>query len=219
MNVLEHLREMIDGADHAPQSRLPPERALAARLGVSRGVVRRALDALEAEGKVWRHVGRGTFVGSRSTRPVDSFSLVTKMTNPTEVMEVRLIIEPRIAALAALRATSMHTVQMERLVQRGQAATDATSFEKWDSGFHRTIAEAAGNNFLLAILDAVNALRREKIWGRLKEESFSQRSKEAYCAQHRAIVAAISDRHAPRAEKLMRAHLEDVRRAILRFQP
>ncbi|MCK5444854.1 MAG: winged helix-turn-helix transcriptional regulator, partial [Rhodospirillaceae bacterium] len=57
------LKNYINDKELAPQSKLPPERQLCEELGISRGELRKALSLLEAEGKIWRHVGRGTFAG------------------------------------------------------------------------------------------------------------------------------------------------------------
>ena len=70
--------------------RLPPERELAEELGVSRGTLRKALADLEVEGLIWRHVGRGTFVGNRPVETVQDLGEVTRRTNPAGVMEARL---------------------------------------------------------------------------------------------------------------------------------
>ena len=87
--------------------RLPPERQLSEALGISRTELRKALGVLEAEGQIWRHVGKGTFFGAR---PIDNFSDVSALarrTNPAEMMRARLVIEPEIARAAALTATAV----------------------------------------------------------------------------------------------------------------
>lgn len=217
--VLVRLREMIDAGEYPSQSRLPSERALAERLGVSRSVMRHAFAELEAEGKLWRHVGRGTFVGTRPPHPVESLSLITKNTNPNEVMEVRLAFEPEVAALAALRATSMDVAQMERCIRRSEAAADIAAYEQWDGALHRTITQSVGNNFMMAIFDAVNAVRRSRIWGRLKEQTLNAERQDVYTEQHKGIVDSIADRNARQAEARMRVHLETVRGDLFKHRP
>src|ERR671913_1013572 len=89
--VITQLRAYLAQATLPEDGRLPPERDLSEALGVSRTELRKALGTLEAEGQIWRHVGKGTFVGSR---PVDSFAdiaALAKRTNPAELMRARLI--------------------------------------------------------------------------------------------------------------------------------
>ena len=81
-----------------PQSRLPPERDLAQQLSVSRMALRAGLERLEAEGRIWRHVARGTFVGKRPEVAPKALSFITMNTSPAEVLEARLTIEPRLPA-------------------------------------------------------------------------------------------------------------------------
>ena len=103
--VLTQLRAYLAHAGGLAGARLPPERQLAEELGVSRGTLRHALADLEAEGLIWRHVGRGTFIGNRPVDTVQDLSEVTRRTNPAGVMEARLSLEPELARLAALHAT------------------------------------------------------------------------------------------------------------------
>ncbi len=215
MAVVAELRRLIEGDDLAPSGRMPPERALAARLGVGRTVLRNALAELETEGVIWRQQGRGTFVGERQAPPLGYLPRIAKMTNPAEVMEVRLIIEPRIAALTALRASSVEIADMERYVAKAKGATDTNTFERWDGRFHHAMAAAARNSFLLAIFDVVNNVRSDELWGRLKEATLNDVRRDAYSEQHRAIVALIRDRDAAGAEAAMRRHLDSVERDLL----
>lgn len=215
MNVLDNLSKMIEDQNLSPPARLPPERVLAGRLRVSRTTLRRALSELESEGRIWRHVGRGTFVGPRPTLSVDTPPQITRMTNPAEVMEVRLIIEPRIAGMTALRATTTDIGQMERMVRKGRAAKSTDTFEYWDGALHQAMARAARNNFLLAIFDTINSVRRDELWGRLKEATMSKERRAVYANQHETIVALIKDRDAAAAEGAMRAHLETVKGHLL----
>lgn len=64
-NLEQRLRDLIDNAGYRHNDRVPPERELCKTLGTTRNQLRKALAGLEAQGRVWRHVGRGTFVGAR----------------------------------------------------------------------------------------------------------------------------------------------------------
>ncbi|KAB2911780.1 MAG: FadR family transcriptional regulator [Hyphomicrobiaceae bacterium] len=217
--LVSQLLGLIDDPAKGPQSRLPAERDLAEQLGVSRARLRRALAVLEAEGRVWRHVGQGTFVGRRPPVDDEIVTRITRITNPAEVMETRLVIEPKIAALAALRATGEHVGHMESCLRKGAVAEDLKTYELWDVTLHRTIAEAAGNTLLLTLFNAVSAARQGRVWGRLKEATLTDTHRDFYIRQHRDIVASIRDRDAGAAERLMRVHLESVRVDLLTPPP
>src|SRR6476659_7563688 len=106
-DVITQLRAYLTQTELPDDGRLPPERDLSDALGASRTELRKALSALESEGQLWRHVGKGTFIGSR---PLDTFAdiaALARRTNPAEVMRVRLIVEPEIARAAALTVTPM----------------------------------------------------------------------------------------------------------------
>ena len=92
-------------ADLGEDGRLPPERELAETLDIGRTVLRKALATLQGEGVVWRHVGKGTFMGERPIDNISDINALVLRTNPTEVMAARLAFEPEIARLAAANAT------------------------------------------------------------------------------------------------------------------
>lgn len=212
-SALERLRELVARCESTGETRLPAERELARQLGVSRGTLRRALDAIEAEGLIWRHVGQGTFIGTR--QPALKRSHITRFTNPDEVMEARLMLEPRLAAMAAFRASAEEVARMEYCLRKSEAAGTIEMFELWDGRLHRTIAEAARNHMLLALFDNLNAVREDDVWGKLKTASFNRPRKVGYMNQHRELVEAIRQRDAGAAERIMQMHLETVRRDLL----
>jgi Transcriptional regulators len=110
--------------------------------------LREGLEILEAEGRIWRHVGKGTFVGPRPLQGATGLDLVSAMTSPEEVLEVRLLFEPLIARLAATRATAPEIENIERLLEKSDGARDAKTWELWDGTLHRAVAQAAHNKLL-----------------------------------------------------------------------
>lgn len=213
--TVDELRNLIRTSQFPPQSKLPSERDLAARLRVSRSTLRSAMGALEAEGEVWRHVGKGTFVGKRPPEGREVFPLPADLTNPTEVMEVRLILEPQIADMAARRATINDISFMKQCLEKGEAAKDTATYEMWDGALHRAIAEAARNTLLLALFNAVNAIREHAVWGQLKEATLNDQRRRRYSMQHKNLVRAIERRDAVDCQRLMREHLAAVRDDML----
>jgi DNA-binding FadR family transcriptional regulator len=185
-------------------------------LGVSRAELRKALAVLEAEGQLWRHVGKGTFLGDRPLDTMADIAAITRRTNPAEVMRTRLLLEPEVARLAALNATPAQIAEMGVCLKKSREAGSWRQYEGWDNRLHRVIAEATQNNLLLALLDTLNAVRRAVAWGRRRANPVRPDPDHHSFAEHEAIVAAIADRDMGRAAACMRRHLESVERNLLR---
>lgn len=216
-DATRRVRDFLLHGKFADQDRLPPERDLACELGLTRTRLRTALDRLEAEGLIWRHVGRGTFVGRRPVTAPDSLSIVD-LTNPREIMEARIAVEPETARLAAHRATSRDLALLRDCVRQGNDTRDPSAFQACDARLHRAIAEAAGNRLLLALYDAVHVNRASEVWGRLRDALLTEDRMVLYARHHAEIVAAISERDARRSRELMLAHLLSVESNIFREQ-
>ena len=205
--ALDRLRRLLDAGDYAADGQLPAERELADRFGVGRRAVRRALDVLEIEGRIWRRQGSGTFAGPGPHRATDLISTLTAKTDMLEVMEVRVRIEPAIAQLAAIRASAAGVERLRQLADKIAASRDADGRELWDSAFHRAIAELAGNTLFLALFDVVDRVRQDEAWRHIREAARSKGHLALYVQQHAAIVAAIADRDPSAAAAAMRQHL------------
>ncbi|WP_064684957.1 FadR/GntR family transcriptional regulator [Rhizobium bangladeshense] len=214
------LKDFIEAEGLEPGDRLPPERDLALKLGLPRTALRRMLSSLEKEGRLIRHVGRGTFIAgsgvssSALRRPAISEG-DTLRTYPAEVFEARLIIEPKIAALAALRATRQEVEEMQKSIARGSASESLGEFEKWDAVFHRIIVQAARNGLLASLYEGIHAVRAGNLWGKMKEQSLTSERMTAYIVSHQAILDAIKDRDSREAERNMYDHIIDARTNIL----
>jgi DNA-binding FadR family transcriptional regulator len=217
--ALTQLRALMANMDLSVDSRLPPERQLVEMLGVNRPALRKALATLEAEGQIWRHVGKGTFIGSRPSHALGDIAAMAQRTNPGEVMRTRIALEPEIAALAALTATPAHVAEMRLCMQKSRSAATWRQYEAWDNRLHRVIGEATQNYLLLALLDTLNAVRRTVTWGRLRVNKERPGPDHHSFAEHEAIVNAIEDRDRNRARDAMRQHLEQVERNLLNPRP
>src|SRR6185295_2249054 len=99
------------------------------------------------------------------------FDRILEFTNPLEVIEVRLAIEPVVARLAALRASQADIRRLEGLVSETKDASDPLVYEKADERFHRAVAEAARNALFLSLFDTLSASRRDATWRRLSENA------------------------------------------------
>jgi DNA-binding FadR family transcriptional regulator len=214
--ALTQLRAYLAQSSFAVDSRLPPERELSQLLGVTRAELRKALSVLESEGQIWRHVGKGTFIGTRPIETLADITAVTRSTNPAEVMQTRLALEPEVARLAALNASAGQIAEMRLCLQKTRAADTWRQYESWDNRLHRLVAESTQNTLLLAVLDTLCAVRRAVTWGRLRAERVKPAANHHSFAEHEELVAAIADRDMERARAAMRRHLESVERNLLR---
>lgn len=205
--ALNRLRAYLVAQALPQGSQLPPERQLAEHFGVSRRALRRALDALEAEGVLWRRQGAGTFIGEPEVLPLSPQALIAT-TDFAEIMEVRLRIEPALAQMAALRARPDEVARMRDLARRITASEDADARELWDGTLHRLIAQAARNALFLALFDMVNAIRQDEAWRKVREQARARAGSRATTfMQHNAIVDAIAARDPAAAGRAMHEHL------------
>lgn len=213
--ALEQLRALLADQTSDQEHRLPSERELATRFNVSRRALRAALDILEDEGQIWRRQGQGTFSGER--RPTGNMPVnqIATFTNPIEVMDVRIEIEPALARMAAARATPALIEQLEKLAQKAEQADDVASWEKWDSAFHSKIADASGNQLFIAIMSIIDEIRRNNAWQQFRTRVRSTGRNSLSVTQHNAILDAIRRFHPLDAEEAMRTHLISLREAVI----
>ena len=210
--IVEQIENSVLAGILKPGDQLPAERELANQFGVSRTAVREAVKTLREKGLVEAYPGRGTFITNGTSQAIrQSFGLMLKMggaESTLQLVEVREILEPEIAALAATRAQDRHIAGMSEAVATMEAAmTDPDRFVEADLDFHLLLAEATENPFVPILIDSIVGLLRE------------QRRRNAHVAEglargqshHRRILAAI-ERHDPvAAREAMRAHLRQVR--------
>jgi DNA-binding FadR family transcriptional regulator len=208
------LRRYLSRQDISLNSRLPPERELCKELGTSRAELRKALAVLEAEGQVWRHVGRGTFIGPRPVLNLSDVEYLGGRTSPAQVMESRLAIEPQLARLAALHGTKADFAEMRRCNRRCRAAREWRVYEAWDNKFHRAVAAATHNTVLVSLFDTLNTVRRSTVWGQLRSTTLPPADHASFC-EHDALYEAIAGRDPDLAAESMRIHLRTVRDRVL----
>ena len=208
--ALTQLRAWLAQRDFSDNGRLPPERELIDILGVSRSDLRKALAALEKKGELWRHVGKGTFIGARPVEEQTGIAQVAEKSNPLDVTRARILIEPVLCREAAINATGVHIDELTRCLRAQREATTWRQYENADNRFHRIIAEASGNVVLLALFDQLNAIRRTVVWGRLRDETASPPPNHHSFGQHEDIAKAICERDQDAAANTMWLHLRQV---------
>ena len=191
--------------------KLPTERELGETYGVARNTVRRALQVLEQENLIIRHVGRGTFKAGGGPSAEEAFLPSADSLSPASVVECRLIFEPEMAPLAVARATQADLDRLSSCLKGGGQATTVEAFEHWDGALHEAIAQATHNQTIVAMARALAVVRTRGEWGQLKARSMTPEHRRALHDQHAAIVASLQDRDRDAARSLMREHILYVR--------
>ena len=211
--------ERCGAGSSGPGSRLPTERQLAHELGVTRTMVRHALALLEAEGRVSREVGRGTFLRGSGVRPTpargDRAPGRSEDVGPADVMAARRLIEPQVLPLVVAWATARDFDEMRRCLAGGAAAQSYDEFEVWDFALHHAIVAASRNPLLVAMYQEVVRARRGALWGSLKRRNDTRQRRVAYQRDHEQLVDALSARELQRAVAVMDAHLGRVEANLL----
>lgn len=213
---LDRLREWLRVNRPEVGSRLPPERALAETLEISRPELRKAFAVLEVEGRINRHVGRGTFVAEPPEAGPMPASLValTERTGPHDAMMARLSLEPELAHLAAFHATALQISQAQALANDIRAAKTWATYEKLDHALHELIAKSAGNVLLYELYKIMNAVRKVVVWRQLSSGTKGPPPDYHSFDEHDAIIAAIAGRDQSAARAAMRRHLHSTLNAM-----
>ncbi len=214
--VAEQIKRLIVKGVLKPGDRLPPERDLALKFGVARSSIRDAIRTLEVMGILEPRQGHGTVV-----REASAESLVVPLTQVlmrkremiAELVEVRRMIEPALAARAAVNATEQEIDHLEEILgrqeqkmRRGQPSIDE------DTEFHYALALAARNSVVLQVLDLLMDLLRESRTRSLQVPGRLERS----LSGHRRILRAVQRRDPVGAETAVRKHLKEIEEIVLK---
>lgn len=210
--IVQQVEDSILKGALRPGNQLPPERELAQQFGVSRTAVREAVKALREKGLVEAYPGRGTFVTEGTSQAVrESLDRMIKIGQPEGspfLVEVRSILEPEIAGLAATRASEEDLATMREAVEvMDKAMGDPEAYIEADLDFHLALAEAADNPIILSLIDSIVGILREQRMRIFKVEGGPERGQY----HHRQILKAVEERDTEGAREAMRAHLQQVR--------
>lgn len=216
-SALAQVRAYIVERGFRPGDRLPPERALCIDLALNRAELRRALQVLEQENRLWRHVGKGTFLTDAppAAAPEGGFGQLAQQVSPADVLRARGALEPAIAREAALHASASAIAKLRLTVDRAMEAATWREYEALDTEFHRQIAESSGSTTLLALFDQLNVLRRMVTWGRMVRSTTRPPADHSSFAEHARIIDAIAIRDPEAAQIAMRAHIRTVENRLL----
>jgi GntR family transcriptional repressor for pyruvate dehydrogenase complex len=210
--IVQQIEDSILKGDLKGGEQLPAERELAQQFGVSRTAVREAMKTLREKGLVEAYAGRGTFVTNETARSMRHTLDRMMRGGPSEgavhLVEVREILEPEIAALAAKRADEeAHSAMRESITVMDTARLDPEGFIEGDLDFHLALAEAAGNPLILSLIDSIVGLLREQRLRTYHIDGGPERGQY----HHKRILAAIERRDPRGAREAMCAHLRQVR--------
>lgn len=213
--VARQLQDLMQQGVLRSGDRLPPERELATRFGVSRATIRQALSVLQATGLIESRIGDGTFARAAATElSVTDLAGVLRSAQATltDQLELRRLVEPQVAGLAAERASDgeLEDLRGHIALQEVRAAQGLPFIEE-DSAFHLGIARATKNALLVKMVEGIHELLRDS-------REHSQRAAGGTGASlegHRRIYEAIRKRDGEAAYDAMLAHILNVERLSL----
>ncbi|MBX3622142.1 MAG: FadR family transcriptional regulator [Rhizobacter sp.] len=217
-HIADQLMQMVARGEYPPGTRLPAERDLAARLGVSRPSVREALIALEVEGVVEVRGGAGVFVlhervpqQRRHTGP----DPLAPAPGPFDLIRARWVVESECAELAATHATPEQLAAMKRALDdmRAERRHNAASLDA-DQRFHLAIAEASGNSALVMLTRQLWDVRLGPLYLQFESHFSSEEIWRHAVQEHVELLNAIVSRDGAAAREAMRRHMKN---AELRF--
>ena len=215
--VRDNLAERITSGALRPGDRLPSERALSAEFAVSRNVVREALGSLAAMGVVETKPGAGVYVADLTKASMLTFLNPAAVLHPSSLrtlLQVREVIEPGIAALAAQLAGPQELEDLHALMRESEEKIDdPEAYIELDGQIHDALARMSRNPVLIWISDGIRESARASrepgnLHAELRHESM---------LGHQAIFDAIAARDPARAAAAMRDHLICVQRYLLEF--
>jgi GntR family transcriptional regulator, transcriptional repressor for pyruvate dehydrogenase complex len=203
--LIEKIKRLISTAAIVPGGKFPPERELAKEFGVNRASLRQALKVLEIMGVLTQRVGDGTYLSPSAesilNEPLDFLILLDDLSHH-ELMETRMIVEPELAARAAQRATAEDLIELRRAITAMEQCRTNQERLDADLAFHERIFRASGNRICHLLF---------KVLHRNVLTSMSQLSTRVELARplaaHKQIYAAIQQRNADEARRLMLAHI------------
>jgi GntR family transcriptional regulator, transcriptional repressor for pyruvate dehydrogenase complex len=209
--IVQQIESSILKGVLAPGDQLPAERELAQQFGVSRTAVREALKTLREKGLVEAYSGRGTFVRNGTSdairQSLDRMSKIGQADGSAQLAELRMILEPEIAALAVRRMEHQHVAAMRQAVaEMDQSLRNPERYIEADLDFHLTLAEAAANPLILSLIDSIVDLLREQRMRIFQVDGGPERGQ----LHHKRVLEAVEQGDETKARDAMRAHLWQV---------
>jgi len=210
--IVNQIEQRIIAGDLKVGDQLPPENELAEQFGVSRTAVREAVKALREKRLVEIRIGKGTFITNAAPETMRrSLGLIMKLgaaNSSAHLVEVREILEPEIAALAATRITEEYISAMQQaVVTMDTALDDVVVFVEADLDFHLALAEGTQNPIIPILMDSIIDMLREQ----RKRIGLASGGLERGQFHHKRILDAVIHRDSQAARQAMQDHLQQVR--------
>ena len=213
MQVVNHIRAMIEDGTLKPGEQIPPEREFAQKLKISRASLRTGIGYMAAMGIMKVRHGVGTFIAEGPPEiGKSSLGLLGALHGfkSWQMFEARLLLEGKMAALAAERGREEHfTLLAEEVAEMYATVDDPDEYLIHDVRFHRTIAAASGNPILASLMETITSALYD---GRRKTAVLSRSLKDS-ADVHREIYRAIRTKNSAEAQKLMERHIQHAREA------
>jgi GntR family transcriptional repressor for pyruvate dehydrogenase complex len=207
MQVVNHIRSLIENGTLQPGDKIPPEREFARTLNISRASLRTGIGYLAAMGVMKVRHGVGTFVADGPAEfSKGSLGLMSALHGfqSWQMFEARLILESNLAALAAERGKDEHhTALAEEIAEIFASVESPTEFLIHDVLFHRILSQASGNPILAALMETITSALYDKRRKTVERSIDLRESAE----MHRKIYRAVRARDPIEARKLMEQHL------------
>lgn len=215
LQIAEQLRRLIRKGSIAPGERLPAERELARRLGVSRPSLREALIALEVQGLLEVRVGSGIYVAQPRAKP--AALPLGDDSGPFEVIRARWMIEGDCAALAARHGTAaqLRAIRKAHADLQREAKTNHNPLGA-DRAFHVRIAEATGNSALVLVVETLWDQRVGPLYRALEKKLEYPAMAGDTLREHAAVLRAIAARDPAAARAAMHRHMDMTRKRYSR---
>ncbi|MBP1932199.1 FadR/GntR family transcriptional regulator [Ammoniphilus resinae] len=218
VRIAEEINQLIERGDLQVNDKLPPEREIAAQMGVSRPSVREALAILEVLGVVEIKVGDGSYVKGRAHNfRLEMESL--KNSSPFELVEARHYIESLVVTLAVERATEDDLTEMQETIdwmREHMADLDVDEFVLKGLHFHRLLARSINNEVLQSIAESLFQMDHHPLWGFLNKKALvSMEAKQHQIKEHEEILAAIRNKDQIQASKAMQHHISHLQDLFL----
>lgn len=206
--IIRYITQRIDSGEWSNGHRLPTEKNISEQFEAARNTVRKALGKLEKEGAIVRQVGRGTFVGPGEDTTQTSLESIDA--SPSDINEIRVLLEPAIAELVVARATRADIRYARECLSNMEKSREIKDFEHWDAELHATIIGAAKNVLLSKIYEAIHEARQRMEWYEIKRRSIDDVRRGNYDEQHTRIVEALERRDAIALRAALAEHLTAV---------
>lgn len=212
--LILRFQQLLSDGVLSPGAKLPPERELAAAFGVARSSLRPALKVLEIMGVITQKVGDGSYLNKDASSVLSvpmEFLFLLDDTTLQELSEMRLMMEPGLAAKAAERANAQHIALLRQsIVDLESSKDDRVRLVASDLLFHRAIFQASGNRLAGRLFHTIHRAMLNMIMVTSQLVDL-----EHTLHFHRPILIAIERRDAELASRLMTDHLIDARDLLL----